>query len=254
MRHTHDSTESVAAAARFAAPCGAIAPRGDAVVEIAGLCHWFGDGPSRRQVLTRIDLAIHPGEIVIMTGPSGSGKTTLLTLIGALRTAQDGRLRVFGQEMVQAAAAVQIATRRRIGYIFQGHNLLKFLTARQNVGMSLELQPTRRGRERADRAAEILTAVGLAHRMDDFPPRLSGGERQRVAIARALAAEPGLILADEPTASLDRKTGHEVVVLLTALARRRGTAVLLVTHDNRILDAADRVVHLEDGCIAAGPS
>lgn len=221
----------------------------DPVVEIRALGHWFGTGDLRRGVLSAVDLTIAPGEIVILTGPSGSGKTTLLTLIGALRAVQAGSLRLFGRELNGASDEDRVTIRRRIGFVFQQHNLLGFLTARQNVETALELDPALDGRVRADRAATMLCAVGLGERLDHHPSKLSGGQKQRVAIARALVGEPRLVLADEPTASLDKVTGQEVATLLERLARRKGVPILLVTHDPRILGIADRIVAMEDGRI-----
>ncbi|WP_052401432.1 ATP-binding cassette domain-containing protein [Muricoccus aerilatus] len=221
-------------------------------VELDGVTYAYGDGTLRREVLRDVSLRVAPGEIVILTGPSGSGKTTLLTLVGALRAAQQGSLRVLGQELAGAKEAARVALRRRIGFIFQSHNLLGFLTARQNVAMALELDGDTAEAERLERAGEMLRAVGLADQTGKMPSQLSGGQRQRVAVARALVNAPGLILADEPTAALDRASGGEVVRLLRDLARSRGTAILLVTHDPRILDVADRIVTMEDGRVVAG--
>jgi putative ABC transport system ATP-binding protein len=221
----------------------------DPVVEIRDLRHWFGTGDLRRGVLSAVDLAIAPGEIVILTGPSGSGKTTLLTLIGSLRAVQAGSLRLFGQELNGASDEDRVTIRRRIGFVFQQHNLLGFLTARQNVETMLELDPSLDGGTRAERATAMLRAVGLGERLDHHPAKLSGGQKQRVAIARALVGDPRLVLADEPTASLDKATGHEVATLLERLAREKGVPILLVTHDPRILGIADRVVAMEDGRI-----
>jgi putative ABC transport system ATP-binding protein len=218
-------------------------------VVIRGLNHYFGRGDLRRQILFDIDTEINPAEIVILTGPSGSGKTTLLTLIGALRSAQDGSLMVLGNEMRGANEKVLTATRRRIGYIFQSHNLLEALTAQQNVIAAMLGDATRPEKER--RAAQALADVGLGDRLQAHPSTLSGGQRQRVAIARALASEPRLILADEPTASLDRDTGRDVVERLRSLARSREVTVVLVTHDTRILDIADRILNLEDGRLSS---
>jgi putative ABC transport system ATP-binding protein len=198
-------------------------------------------------VLRDVDLAIAEGEIVLLTGPSGSGKTTLLTLVGALRALQSGTCTVLGQQLMGATEAQRVALRRRIGFIFQQHNLLGFLTARQNVAMALELEPGTTEQGRLARAGEMLEAVGLGAKAESLPGQLSGGQRQRVAVARALAARPGLVLADEPTAALDRQSGQDVVRLLTDLARQRGVPILLVTHDPRILDIADRIVAMEDG-------
>ena len=218
-------------------------------VSIRGLSHAFGAGELSRVVLRDIHLTVEPGEIVLLTGPSGSGKTTLLTLTGALRAMQQGSCVVLGQELMGAREAQRVALRRRIGFIFQSHNLLSFLSARQNVAMALELRTGLGERDRLDRADAMLAAVGLGDRGDDRPDKLSGGQRQRVAVARALVGEPGLILADEPTAALDRQAGGDVVRLLRDLARRRGVPILLVTHDPRILDVADRIVTMEDGKI-----
>ncbi|MDW8444916.1 MAG: ATP-binding cassette domain-containing protein [Acetobacteraceae bacterium] len=216
-------------------------------VEIRGLCHRYGSGPTALTVLHDLDLAIPAGEVVLLTGPSGSGKTTLLTLIGALRAVQTGSCRVLGTELAQADERARVALRRRIGFIFQHHNLLGFLTARENVAMALELDPALDEAERLARADAMLAAVGLADKADAYPSVLSGGQRQRVAIARALVHEPGLILADEPTAALDSRTGHETMVLLQRLAKERGRTVFIVTHDPRIHDIADRIVAMEDG-------
>ncbi len=220
-------------------------------IQISGLTYAYGSGDLRRPVLRDVELGVDPGEIVLLTGPSGSGKTTLLTLIGALRAMQEGSCRVLGQELAGAGEAQRVQLRRRIGFIFQNHNLLGFLTARQNVAMSLELDAATSEAERLERAGAMLSAVGLSDRADARPAQLSGGQRQRVAVARALAGQPGLILADEPTAALDRVSGQEVVRLLRDLARRRGVPILMVTHDPRILDIADRIVEMEDGRISA---
>ncbi|TRU07979.1 MAG: ATP-binding cassette domain-containing protein [Microcystis sp. Msp_OC_L_20101000_S702] len=217
------------------------------VIDIQNLNHYFGQGKLKKQVLFQINLKITEGEIVILTGPSGSGKTTLLSLIGGLRSVQEGSLQHFEKELRGASEEQLVQTRRQIGYIFQAHNLLPFLTARQNVQMSIELQEHLGGRETEERAALILEKVGLGHRIDYYPDSLSGGQKQRVAIARALAGNPPLVLADEPTAALDSKTGRDVVNLMQRLAKEQRRTIVLVTHDNRILDIADRIVHMEDG-------
>jgi putative ABC transport system ATP-binding protein len=218
-------------------------------VALRGVTYAYEAGDLARPVLRDVDLSVAPGEVVLLTGPSGSGKTTLLTLIGALRALQSGSATVLGQPLAGATERQRTALRRRIGFIFQQHNLLGFLTARQNVAMALELDPATTERERLARAGEMLAAVGLADKCESRPDRLSGGQRQRVAVARALAGAPGLILADEPTAALDRQSGGDVVRLLRDLARRRGVPILMVTHDPRILDIADRIVAMEDGRI-----
>jgi putative ABC transport system ATP-binding protein len=220
------------------------------VVEVNQLNHYFGKGNLKKQVLFDINLQIGKGEIVLMTGPSGSGKTTLLTLSGGLRSPQEGSMRVLGVEMVGASKRQTIEVRRNIGYIFQAHNLLKSLTAEQNVQMSGQLHPNMSSREVKERAVEMLDAVGLSDRKSYYPENLSGGQKQRVAIARALMSHPRLVLADEPTAALDGKSGREIVEIMQRLAKEQGTTILMVTHDNRILDIADRIVHLEDGYLA----
>lgn len=218
------------------------------ILRIRGLQHYFGEGELRKQVLFDNDLDVFAGEIVILTGPSGSGKTTLLTLIGGLRMVQEGSVKLFGQELCGATRRQLIAIRRNIGFIFQAHNLFASLTARENVRMALELERMPRA-ERNRRADEMLTRLGLAHRLHYKPAALSGGQKQRVAIARALVHQPKLILADEPTAALDGASGREVVTLFQQLARENGTTIIMVTHDNRILDVADRLVTLVDGRI-----
>lgn len=219
----------------------------EVVINIENLNFAFGESNLQKQILFDVKLQVGRGEIVIMTGPSGGGKTTLLTLIGALRSAQEGTIKVLGKELLGAGEREMVAVRRHIGYIFQAHNLLKSITARQNVMMSLELHEQFSPSERSERAAEMLKAVGLEEHTDKIPDKLSGGQKQRVAIARALAAHPKLILADEPTAALDSKSGRNVVDILQKLAREQSSSILLVTHDNRILDIADRIVSMEDG-------
>lgn len=219
------------------------------VVNVKNLNFSYGEGELKRQVLKNVNLTLGQGEIVIMTGPSGSGKTTLLTIIGALRVAHEGSVNVFGQELVNAKEKLLNHIRLQTGYIFQQHNLLKSLTALQNVAMSLELREGYTEARRKQEAADILQAVGLADKLDFKPDKLSGGQKQRVSVARALVANPKLVLADEPTASLDKASGQEAVDILKKLAREQGSTILLVTHDYRILDVADRVVELEDGVI-----
>ena len=218
-----------------------------AAVSIDGLSHWYGRGTNSRQVLQGVDLSIQPGEVVLLTGPSGCGKTTLLTLIGALRKVQQGHVEVLGQALNGASRGSRQRLRRKIGMIFQGHNLLRCLTAEQNVQMGADLLLDQSYLARRDLAREWLRAVGLGDHLNKLPHDLSGGQKQRVAIARALAAHPRLLLADEPTAALDSTTGREVVDLLKRLAREQDCSVLMVTHDPRILDVADRLVKMEDG-------
>lgn len=219
-------------------------------IQAIGLQHYFGTGDLRKQVLFDNTMTVYPGEIIIMTGPSGSGKTTLLTLIGTLRRVQEGKLFVLGEPLHDASAQQLVQFRKKVGFIFQAHNLFESLTATQNVRMSLELvdkQGSRR--DQTQRAKEMLEAVGLGHRTDHKPKQLSGGQKQRVAIARGLVHRPQLVLADEPTAALDEQSGRTVVELLQRMAQELKTTIIIVTHDNRILDVADRIVNLIDGRI-----
>jgi putative ABC transport system ATP-binding protein len=217
-----------------------------ALIALNDVSYSFGKGALEKQILFDITTQIDGGEIILLTGPSGSGKTTLLTLIGALRSAQKGSVRVLGQELLHAPEKALIGVRRRIGYIFQSHNLLDSLTVRQNVQMALQLDGGD-SRDGGDRISAVLQRVGLAEHEHKRPSELSGGQKQRAGIARALVNRPQIVLADEPTASLDKQSGRDVVELIQDLAREDGSAVILVTHDNRILDVADRILHLEDG-------
>ena len=219
------------------------------VIEVEDLSYTFSADTSERQILSNLDFTLNSGEIALLSGPSGSGKTTLLTLIGGLRAIQRGSCIVLGQQLRNASEWERVALRGRIGFVFQDHRLLGFLTAQQNVAMALEGGTMKSDRDRMQFAAGMLREVGLAKYADAFPAQLSGGQRQRVAIARALVRDPGLVLADEPTASLDRNSGAEVMKLLTDLARERGTSVLIVTHDTRIGSVADRMVTMEDGVV-----
>ncbi|MGB3654661.1 MAG: DevA family ABC transporter ATP-binding protein [Rivularia sp. (in: cyanobacteria)] len=223
------------------------------VISIQNLEHFFGKGKLRKQVLFDVNLEINAGEIIIMTGPSGSGKTTLLTLAGGLRSPQSGSLKVLGEELIGASAGKLTQARRSNGYIFQAHNLHGSLTALQNVRMGLEVHKSISTAQMICRSIEMLEAVGLGERVNYYPDDLSGGQKQRVAIARALVAEPKIVLADEPTAALDKKSGRDVVELMQSLAKEKGCTILLVTHDNRILDIADRIIYMEDGRLAKNP-
>ena len=223
---------------------------GRAAVHVRGLNHWFGDGEGRKQVLFDNELELMPGEIVIMTGPSGSGKTTLLTLVGALRTVQEGTIEIAGRPLAGRSRPELVEVRRDIGFIFQAHNLFGSLTAVRNVRLALELELDDDA-EIKKRAERMLARLGLGDRMHQKPRTLSGGQKQRVAIARALVRRPKLILADEPTAALDKKSGRDVVQLLQEIAKEEQATVLMVTHDNRILDVADRIVNMVDGQIVS---
>jgi putative ABC transport system ATP-binding protein len=216
-------------------------------IVVKKLNHYFGTDILRKQVLSNINLEIKRGEIAVIIGQSGSGKTTLLSLMGALRSVQQGSLKIFGHEQQNASEEEMINIRRQIGYIFQGYNLLRFMTAWQNVQMSIELKENMPRKKARLISENILKAVGLEQHINYYPHQLSGGQKQRVAIARALVNNPRLLLADEPTASLDSKTGREVINLIQHLARNKGCTVVLVTHNHRILDMADRIFNIEDG-------
>ena len=220
------------------------------VVRVRALNHYFGRAENRKRVLSDNNLDLFPGEIIIMTGPSGSGKTTLLTLIGALRSVQEGSVMSLGWNLGELNPRQLVEVRRGIGFIFQGHNLFDSLSARENVNMAIELSLGDR-RERDRRAIEMLRRVGLGERMEHKPQFLSGGQKQRVAVARALVNRPKLILADEPTAALDKDSGRDVVNLLKSLAVEEQATIVIVTHDPRILDVADRILNLVDGRIVS---
>ena len=221
------------------------------IISVHGLNHWFGAGSARKQALFDIDLTLHRGSFTVLMGPSGSGKTTLLTLIGCLRAVQDGSLRLLGQELSGAEEPQRVAMRRRLGFIFQAHNLHESLTARQNVMMGAQVKSGVSDAVADSAARHLLGLVGLADRVDYLPANLSGGQKQRVAVARALVGNPDLLLADEPTAALDKDSAAAAIDLMRRIGTARGMTTLLVTHDNRILDRADRILTLEDGRIAA---
>jgi putative ABC transport system ATP-binding protein len=223
-------------------------------IELRRVTKTYGSGATAYQALRGVDLTARPGEFMMLSGPSGSGKTTLLSIIGCVLAPTSGTVRLFGHDVSGTKEGHLPALRLAyVGFVFQGHNLLASLTASENIALPLEL----RGATARDarREAELLLArVGLAHRMNNKPGDLSGGERQRVAIARALAGSPPLVLADEPTAALDATNGRNVTELLRTLAKEHGHTVIVVTHDNRIFDLADRIVHIEDGEIRGAGS
>jgi putative ABC transport system ATP-binding protein len=221
----------------------------DVAISVKGLDHYFGEGEARKQALFNIDLDVPRGSLTVLMGPSGSGKTTLLTLMGCLREVHAGSVRVLDQELFASDEVTRIDMRRRLGFIFQAHNLHDSLTARQNVMMGLQVHGRGHPKRHAAAADHLLGLVGLGERLDYRPGNLSGGQKQRVAIARALVSNPDIIFADEPTAALDKVSGLTAVQLFKELGRARGTTTVMVTHDPRILDLADRVVTLEDGKI-----
>jgi putative ABC transport system ATP-binding protein len=221
-------------------------------IVVKGLAHWFGEGEARKQALFDIDLEIEAGRLNVLVGASGSGKTTLLTLMGCLRRVQSGSIRLLGQELAEADEATLVATRRRLGFIFQAHNLHESLTAMQNVRMGLEVHGPGAMRHWQTACRHILTLLGLQDRLNYLPGNLSGGQKQRVAIARALVGNPDIIFADEPTAALDKDSALNAVNLLKRLGEERGTTIVMVTHDSKILDLADRIITIDEGRIVDG--
>ena len=219
------------------------------LVQARDVRHAYGEGDLRKEVLHGITCEVYSREIMIITGPSGSGKTTFLTLIGALRRLQTGSVTLLGQELRGAKPQALVEARRAIGFIFQEHNLLPAFTACENVQLALAVEPGLSSLQCRTRAMDLLSAVGMSEHVYKRPAQLSGGQRQRVAIARALVRRPRVILADEPTASLDRVTGREIVDLLQGLSREENCALVLITHDLRILTIGDRLLHLEDGIV-----
>ena len=218
-------------------------------IEVIRLTKTFGDGQNKTTILNEVSLHVAQGEFLMLVGPSGSGKTTLLSLIGCALRATSGSIRLYDTEITSKKDAELPDLRRsHIGFIFQGHNLIASMSATENVVFQLQM----RGVSTEDAVVEahrLLDRVGLFDKRDAKPGELSGGQRQRVAIARAIAGRPPIILADEPTASLDHKSGALVTELLRDLAGEMGHTVVVVTHDSRIFDLADRIEHLEDGRI-----
>ncbi|MGE3245560.1 MAG: ATP-binding cassette domain-containing protein [Beijerinckiaceae bacterium] len=223
----------------------------DSPVAVRGLSHWFGQGDARKQALYDVDLTLERGKLTILGGASGSGKTTLLTLMGCLRRVQEGSVRLLGAELNGASEDMLVTSRRRLGFIFQAHNLHESLTAMQNVRMGLEVHGAAAVRRWREASAHVLTLLGLEDRLDYLSGNLSGGQKQRVAVARALVGNPQIVFADEPTAALDRESATTVVQMLKMLGRERGTTTLMVTHDAKIIDLADRLIQMEDGRIVS---
>lgn len=221
-------------------------------VSVRGVTKTFVEGVNTIPVLHGVDLDVEQGEVVLLMGPSGSGKTTLISIMGCILRATSGSIRIAGTEVSQLSERDLPRVRlQQIGFVFQGFNLFPTLTVGENVELALELKGYPLSRSKPE-ARQLLEQVELAHKYDAFPSDLSGGQKQRVAIARALAGSPGLILADEPTAALDSHSGRNVMQMLQDLAHKHGRAVVVVTHDSRVLEFADRIVRMEDGKIVAG--
>lgn len=222
-------------------------------IRVAGLTKTYGEGATATSVLAGVDLEVKQGELVMLVGPSGSGKTTLLSILGCVLTPTTGTVHLFEEPLHGRDESELPALRLAyVGFVFQGHNLLPALSCEDNVALPLRLRGWSRARAR-DEAGRMLDAVGLRAKAEWSPDELSGGQRQRVAIARALGGSPPLILADEPTSSLDAETGRDVSRLLRTLCAATGQTVVCVTHDDRILHLADRILHLEDGRVVEPP-
>jgi putative ABC transport system ATP-binding protein len=220
-----------------------------AAIIVRDVTKTYAEGGASVRALRGVDLEVHSGEIVMLVGPSGSGKTTLLSIMGCILQASSGSIRIAGQEVGHLRENELPRVRlNHIGFVFQGFNLFPTLTAGENIELMLDLKGIR-GPQARKRAYELLERVGLADKFDVVPANLSGGQKQRVAIARALAGDPKIILADEPTAALDSHAGRTIMEMMRDLAHERGRAVLIVTHDPRVLEFADRTIRIEDGMI-----
>jgi len=219
-------------------------------ISVRNVTKEFVEGPNRVQVLHSVDFDVEQGEVVLLMGPSGSGKTTLLSIMGCILRATSGSVQVAGREVATLSERELPAIRlENIGFIFQGFNLFPTLTVGENVELALDLKGVR-GSKAREEAGRLLDQVELAAKRDSFPSDLSGGQKQRVAIARALSGSPSVILADEPTAALDSQSGRKVMEMMHELAHKHGRGVVVVTHDSRVLEFGDRIVHMEDGRIA----
>src|SRR5499425_2458041 len=222
-----------------------------AAISVRHLTKTYAEGAAGTLAVRGIDLDVNAGELLLLMGPSGSGKTTLLSVMGCILTATSGSVRVGGKEIVGLREKELPAIRlEHIGFVFQGFNLFPTLTAGENIELMLDLKGVSAGKAKK-RAQELLDQVGLGAKYGSFPADLSGGQKQRVAVARALAGDPQIILADEPTAALDSHTGRTVMEMMSELAHKRGRAVVIVTHDSRVLSYGDRIITIEDGMIAA---
>jgi putative ABC transport system ATP-binding protein len=227
---------------------------GGAALEAGHLTKIYGAGHTEVVALRDASLTVARGEIVALLGPSGAGKSTLLTIIGLILTPNEGRIVIGGTTVFEnhrPLVSVRRFRREHLGFVFQKAHLIPFLTALENVQLAMEIndQPARAAKRRA---MELLDYLGVGERADNLPSKLSGGEQQRVAVARALANRPSLILADEPTAALDSHRGRQVMELFRKVAHERGSAVIVVTHDQRSLDVFERTYEMEDGLLRNG--
>jgi putative ABC transport system ATP-binding protein len=220
------------------------------IIEAVNVSKVLGSGPARVQALRNVCLTLNGGDLTVLMGPSGSGKTTLLSILGCMLAPTTGTVRICGRS-IGGLRPEELAKIRRqhIGFVFQSYHLFPTLTVAENVRLALDVRGEH-GLEAMAKTEEVLASVGLTAKLDSFPRQLSGGEQQRVAIARAIVAEASAILADEPTASLDAANGHDIMAILSAIAKKRDRAVLVVTHDHRLFRYADRILHIEDGVLA----
>lgn len=223
-------------------------------IEVERLTKIYGKGETAVTAISDATFRVRPGELVAILGPSGSGKTTLLTSIGLINEPTHGKVVIDGTSVADGGwlpgLDLKRIRREKLGFIFQAHNLIPFLTALENVMIALEINRLTR-KEAINRATELLASLNLGHRLNNYPTALSGGESQRVAIARALANRPKVILADEPTAALDTENGKNVMTLLKKLAVENHSAILVVTHDHRMVEGFDRIFRVSDGRIIA---
>ena len=225
----------------------------DPVLDIQGVVHSFDSGNQHQTVLRSLSLQLMPAEFVLLSGPSGCGKTTLLTLIGGLRSIQEGSIKLFGQELYGSDQAKRNNLRSMMGMIFQSHHLISFMTAEENVILAMDASHlnSQSMRSKQERARNLLAELGLADKIHARPKQLSGGQRQRVAIARALACQPRFLIADEPTASLDAENGRLIMELLKKLVEDRGLSILMTSHDQRLYGYANRIIRIDDGRLLA---
>ncbi|WP_041243030.1 ABC transporter ATP-binding protein [Trichlorobacter lovleyi] len=226
-------------------------------IEVERLTKIYGKGETAVTAIANATLQVKPGELVAILGPSGSGKTTLLTCIGLINEPTNGKVVIDGTTVADegwnSGIDLKRMRREKLGFIFQAHNLIPFLTAQENVMIALEINHLTKS-EAKGRATELLVSLNLGHRLNNYPSALSGGEAQRVAIARALANKPKVILADEPTAALDTENGKNVMTLLKKLAVENHSAILVVTHDHRMVEGFDRIFQVNDGRITGEKS
>jgi putative ABC transport system ATP-binding protein len=221
----------------------------NAAVACSRVTKHFGEGENRVEVLRGVDLTIPFGEMTLLVGPSGCGKTTMLSVIAGLLNRSGGELNVLGRDLAQLSGSDAVIFRRKhLGFVFQQFNLLPSLTAAENAAVPLLAAGVKK-KEAVDRASALLDQLGLGPRSHAFPNQLSGGQQQRVALARALVHDPRLVVCDEPTSALDHETGQVVMDLLSRIAVKPGRAVVVVTHDSRVFDFADRIAHMDDGRI-----